>query len=70
MTIGRVGGHRKTILFVFLIPDGHHFYVDYQNQVPGETNPPLTPGRYRVRYTTPHLPGCLGYTEFRGKDRA
>ena len=65
MTIRRVGSDERTILFVFLIPGGHRFYVDYPGSVPGEPTPPLAPGRYRVRYITPHLQGCFGVTSFR-----
>ena len=45
-----------TIFFLWLIPGGHRFYVDF-NQ-PGDGQPPLKPGRYGVAAETPHQAGC------------
>ncbi len=46
------------IYFVFLIPGGTHFYVDFNAPSGGEPPPPILPGRYLVQAFTPHMGNC------------
>lgn len=56
--IHRVGSREGSILFLFLVPGGTEFYVDYNAAEPGEPSAPLAEGRYLVRADTPHVRGC------------
>ncbi len=52
-------GHVYVVIyFVFLIPGGTHFYVDFNAPAGGEPAPSIAPGRYFVQAFTPHVAGC------------
>lgn len=51
-----------TIMWLWLIPGGHRFYVDYND--PSAGNQPLAPGRYLVYVETPHQAGCRTVATF------
>jgi hypothetical protein len=53
----------KTLYFVFLIPNIHAFYVDFNAPMEGESNR-LKPGHYVVAAETPHQRGCHTTTGF------
>lgn len=53
-----LGTRTGSIYFAFLIPDVTEFYIDHNLGLPGEPPPdPLTPGRYQVMVSTPHIHG-------------
>ena len=53
-----LGTRTGSIYFAFLVPETSEFYIDHNSGDPSE--PPLTPGRYLVRVTTPHISGADG----------
>lgn len=57
--------HGKTVIFMWLwlIPGGHSFYVDYNTTAEGQ--PPLKAGHYLVSVETPHQRGCITHDSFR-----
>jgi hypothetical protein len=49
-------------MWLWLIPGGHQFYVDYSTEANGQA--PLKPGRYLVAVETPHQAGCHTHAVF------
>src|SRR5215203_4130422 len=56
--VRRLGTHEGSVDFVFLWPGVTEFSLKLHHDYSGESPlPPMEPGRYLVRVTTPHLHG-------------